>query len=165
MRRWADFQAAAPELAVLGQARIEQFGFVFLATVRSDGGPRVNPVEAHLVGDQLAFVLVPGSLKALDLQRDPRVYVHTPVLDAEHGTPGEFKLRARAVAIGDRPDRDEIAEAWSRLGAYRPPPDWKYFVLDVEGVAFHRYDEEEGVHLLVRWTPARGLERATRTYL
>jgi hypothetical protein len=47
--RWADFEEAAPELAALGRERIERFGFVFLGTIRSDGGPRINPVEAHLV--------------------------------------------------------------------------------------------------------------------
>ena len=165
MRRWADFEALVPELAALGRERIERFGFVFVATIRRDGGPRVNPVEAHLVGDDLALVMIPGSLKALDVRRDPRVFLHTPVLEPELGTPGEFKLRARAVAIENRRPRRQIAETWERAGGYRPPPDWEHFALDVESAAFHRYDEPAGVHHLLRWTPARGLERSTRTYL
>jgi hypothetical protein len=46
MLRWADFEVAASELATLGRERFERFGFLFVATVRKDGGPRVNPVEA-----------------------------------------------------------------------------------------------------------------------
>jgi Pyridoxamine 5'-phosphate oxidase len=72
MRRWADFEEAAPDLAALGRERIERFGFVFLGTLRKDGGPRVNPVEAHFVEGHLAVATIAGSLKALDLLRDPR---------------------------------------------------------------------------------------------
>lgn len=39
MRRWADLEEAAPELAALGRERIEQFRFVFIRTLRRDGGP------------------------------------------------------------------------------------------------------------------------------
>jgi Pyridoxamine 5'-phosphate oxidase len=165
MRNWADFEAAAPELAALGRERIEQFGFVFLGTVRGDGGPRVNPVEAHLVGPELALVLIRGTLKVFDLRRDPRAFVHTPVLEPQLGTPGEFKLRASAVAIDEPSLRRQVAETWEREGGYRPPPDWEYFALDVESAAFHRYDEARNVHQLLRWTPGRGLERSTRRYL
>jgi Pyridoxamine 5'-phosphate oxidase len=165
MRRWADFEAAAPELAALGRERIERFGFVFVGTLRKDGGPRVNPVEAHVVGAHLALVMIPGSLKALDLQRDPRAFVHTPVLEPRLGEPGEFKLRARAVAIEEGSLREQVAETWERECGYRPPPGWDSFALDVEGAAFHRYDEAAAVHHLLRWTPARGLERSMRTYL
>src|ERR671922_49142 len=97
MRRWADFEQEAPELAALGRERIEQFGFVFLGTVRKDGGPRVNPAEAFIVEGHLALSLIPGSLKARDLLRDPRAFLHTPVVDRHLGAPGEFKLRGHAV--------------------------------------------------------------------
>jgi hypothetical protein len=104
-----------------------------------------------------------GSVKALDLRRDPRAYLHTPVLDWERGTPGEFKLRARAVPVEDERLRTAIADAVEQRSGYRPPDDWHFFTIDVEGAAFHDYDEAEDVHHVKRWTPERGYEASTRT--
>lgn len=165
MPRWADFDDAAPELAALGRERIERFGFVFIGTIRKDGGPRVNPVEAHIVDGHLAVCMVRRSLKALDLLRDSRAFLHTPVVDRLLGTPGEFKLRARAVGIDDRALRDAVADTLERASGWRPPEDWHFFTMDIGAAAFLRYDEEAQVHRLMRWTPERGVETATRTYL
>ena len=55
MLRWADFEVAASELATLGRERFERFGFLFVGTVRRDGGPRVNPVEAYVVDGHLVL--------------------------------------------------------------------------------------------------------------
>jgi pyridoxamine 5'-phosphate oxidase-like protein len=165
MRRWADFEDAAPELASLGRERIERFGFVFVGTVRRDGGPRVNPAEAHIVQGHLCLCMLPRSLKALDLARDPRAFLHTPVLERQLGTPGEFKLRVRAVEIQDGALREAAADTVERRSGWRPAEDWRYFTVDVEGAAFHEYDEEAHVQRLHRWTAARGVETTTRTYL
>lgn len=160
--RWADFEQKAPELAALGRERIERFRFVFLGTLRADGGPRVNPVEAHLVEGELTHALMPTSVKGLDLLRDPRAYLHTPVLDAELGRPGEFKLRARALQV-EGALRDAIRDAVERFGGWRPPEDWLFFRMEIESAAFHEYDEAADVHVVKRWTPARGYEASTRT--
>ncbi len=161
--RWADFEEAAPELAALGRERIERFGFVFLATIRGDGGPRINPVEAHLVEGELTHALMNRSFKARDLLRDGRAYLHTPILDAASGAPGEFKLRARALPVSDAGFRSAIASAIEEAGGYRPPSDWHFFTIDVESAAFHDYDEAADIHHVKRWTPARGYEASTRT--
>jgi hypothetical protein len=165
MRRWADFEAEAPELAARGRELIERFGFVFVGTIRSDGGPRVNPAEAHVVERDLCLTMLPRSLKALDLARDPRMFLHTPVLERLLGTPGEFKLRARAAEVRDSALREQIAAAIERKSGWRPAEDWRFIAADVEGAAFLRFDEDEQVHRLLRWTPERGVEHSTRTYL
>jgi hypothetical protein len=165
MRTWADFEWAAPELAALGRERIEQFGFVFLATVRKDGGPRVNPAEAHIVEGHLALALIPWSLKARDLLRDPRAFLHTLVQDPRSGEPGEFKLRGRALEIAEHSLREAVANTVEWRSGYRPPEDWHLFTLDVESAAFLRYDAGAELHRMLVWTPERGLESSTRTYL
>jgi hypothetical protein len=154
----------AGALDALGGERIEQFGFVFVGTIRKDGGPRVNPVEAHLVEGHLALCMIRGSLKALDLLRDPRSFLRTPVLDAELGRPGELKLRARAVEVEDHALREAIADTLERKSGWHPPDDWHFFTLDVESAAFHRYDEEADLHHVLRWTPKRGVEASQRRY-
>jgi hypothetical protein len=160
---WAEFQQAAPELAVLGRERIERFGFVFLGTIRKDGGPRINPVEAHFVKGELTHALMKGSVKALDLLRDRRAYLHTPILSAATGEPGEFKLRARGLPVVDEATRGAIQDAVAERGGWRPPDDWHFFTMDLESAVFHDYDQTMDVHVVKRWTPTRGYEALTRT--
>jgi pyridoxamine 5'-phosphate oxidase-like protein len=160
--RWAEFEEAAPELAALGRERIERFGFVFIGTLRKDGGPRINPVEAHFVAGELAHALMKRSVKALDLLRDPRAYLHTPVLDAELGRPGEFKLRARARPIEDDALRSAVCDAVETRGGWRPPDDWHFFTIDVQSAVFHEYDQRADVQVVKRWTPERGYEALER---
>jgi Pyridoxamine 5'-phosphate oxidase len=142
---------------------VAQFGFVFLATVRKDGGPRVNPVEAHFVEGELTHALMPRSAKALDLLRDPRAYLHTPVLDAALGRPGEFKVRARAVKVQDESLRELIRDEVERSSGWRPAADWHLFRIQIEGAAYHEYDQGADVHVMKTWTPERGYESTTRT--
>jgi hypothetical protein len=125
----------------------------------------VNPVETFIVEGHLALCLIPGSLKAQDLLRDPRAFLHTPITDRHLGTPGEFKLRGRAVPIEDPALRDAVAATLERESGYRPPADWHLFTVDVESAAFHRYEPTSSVQHLTRWTPDRGLEVSERTYL
>lgn len=165
MRRWADFEESAPGLAAIGRELIEQFGFVFVGTIRKDGGPRVNPVEAWIVDGHLAVCMIWRSLKALDLLRDPRAFLHTPVTDRLLGTPGEFKARAKAIEIREDALREAVADTLERGSGWRPPERWHYFTMDIESAALHRYDEKDDVHHMVRWTPERGVEASTRTYL
>src|SRR6266567_15529 len=42
MFQWADFEAAAPELAAQGRELIESFRFVLAGTIRRDGTPRIS---------------------------------------------------------------------------------------------------------------------------
>ena len=53
---------------LLGSARTAK-----VATVRSDGRPHVVPVWFDLDGDDLIFTTWHASVKARDLQRDPRI--------------------------------------------------------------------------------------------
>jgi PPOX class probable F420-dependent enzyme len=56
---WRSFVTAGPRLAHIG-------------LTRADGRPHVTPVCFILDGDDLAFVLSPGSVKGKCLARDPR---------------------------------------------------------------------------------------------
>jgi hypothetical protein len=146
MLRWVDFEGASPELAALGRARFERFGFLFAATVRSDGGPRVNPVEAYVVQGHLVLNMMWHSLKANDLLRDPRVYLHTPITD-RLGAPGEFKLTGRALPIEDPALRHAAADAIEARIDWRPPERSHFFTIDVERAAFITYDEGGTKHV------------------
>lgn len=119
---WKDFAAAAPELAQTSRALLEQFGpgLAFLATVRSDGAPRLHPVCPVLSGGGLFVLITAESPKRADLERDGRYALQSfpqpkPGSDELYlaGTAVVVEEAARRAAIfGDakhRPDPSEIA--------------------------------------------------------
>jgi predicted pyridoxine 5'-phosphate oxidase superfamily flavin-nucleotide-binding protein len=120
MFQWANFEVAAPLLAAQGRELIERFRFVLVGTIRSDGTPRISPVEAHLVRGHLMLVMILGTLKARDLLHDPRILVNSPIIhpDDPHT---EFKLRGRVVEIQDRALREETADTIEATSGWRPP--------------------------------------------
>src|SRR5712691_9702081 len=95
MATWAEFAAAAPELAAFGAERFTQAEVAYLATVCGDGSPRVHPVTPFVGVGRLFLFTELYSPKARDLRRDGRYALHSLVTD-QHGTPGEFSVRRRA---------------------------------------------------------------------
>jgi hypothetical protein len=75
---WGEFAAARPDLAEAGRDLLYQFGvgLAFLATVRSDGGPRVHPI-CPLLTDVGIYAFVIPSPKQGDLRRDRRYSLHS----------------------------------------------------------------------------------------
>lgn len=47
--RWSELQRGQPGLAALGRQRLLEPGVVLVATIRSDGTPRISPVEPFLM--------------------------------------------------------------------------------------------------------------------
>ena len=151
---WADFEAAAPELAVTSRALLERWGCVLLGTIRRDGTPRISPVEAHIVRGELMLVLIAHTQKVVDVLRDPRVVLQSPVSDA--ADPGEeLKVRGRAVAVGDAAQRSATADAIAGASGWRPAASWRFFSLRLAAVA--HIDWRGGDMVLTRWDRDRGI--------
>src|SRR6266700_1529794 len=110
MFAWADFETAAPMLAAQGRELIERFRFVLVGTIRSDGTPRISVVEAHIVRGHLMLVMIPVTLNARDIVRDPRILVQSPITHQDDPQT-QFKLRARVVDIRDQALREATADA------------------------------------------------------
>ena len=81
MASWNDVTTEAPELAKRVQSRFAANKEVVLATLRKDGSPRISGIETMFVLDELWLGMMPESLKALDLQRDPRLALHSAPQD------------------------------------------------------------------------------------
>ena len=99
MLTWSQFKQTRPDLAEAGAALLYQFGvgLAFLATVRADGAPRVNPFCPLLVDDALLAFVVPGPKRA-DLRRDGRYAMHTfPPADNEDA----FSVSGIATRVAD----------------------------------------------------------------
>jgi Pyridoxamine 5'-phosphate oxidase len=71
-----------------------------VATLRKDGSPRLSAVEVMFDNGRLMVGMMPGSVKALDLLRDPRCSLMTTIADKDDLS-GEGKLFAHAAAWTD----------------------------------------------------------------
>jgi hypothetical protein len=147
MLTWAELEAAAPEIAGPGREPLERFQFLFFGTLTKDGSPRINPAEAYVIDGHLLTNMMERSLKALDLLRDPRVYVHTPVVSKD-GALGELKLAGRAAVLEDETLKRKLDDRFWELIEWRPDPASHSFEVLAERAAYHRYGDDE-MHL--RW--------------
>lgn len=111
MITWEQFAAEAPRIATIFARRHAATGnLCMLATIRSDGSPRISPMEPGFVDGHLVLVGMPGTSKFADLERDPRFCLHTATVDTQVGD-GDAKLWGRAVDLGDPSLLRSFAEA------------------------------------------------------
>ncbi len=84
MAAWTEFTDTAPRIAAIFTRRHAATGnLCLLGTLRSDGFPRISPMEPRVFEDQLWLVGMPGTTKFKDLARDPRFCLHTATVDPE----------------------------------------------------------------------------------
>ncbi|HEX4128118.1 MAG TPA: hypothetical protein VHX67_11105 [Acidimicrobiales bacterium] len=78
MKRWSEFAALRPDLAVPGRALLYLVGvgLAYMATTRPDGGPRLHPMCPLLTDDGMFAFIIP-SPKQRDLRRDGRYALHS----------------------------------------------------------------------------------------
>jgi hypothetical protein len=157
---WAEFEEAAPEIARLGRERFVRAGVALLGTLRRDGSPRISPVEPHFVSGHLLFAAMSWSVKARDLERDPRCVLHSAVSDPD-GSEDEFKLFGRAGRVEDQELREGDREAW---WVSRPPGSARVFDLSIERGVVVSWETERAEMLLRRWSPKLGLGEVRRSY-
>lgn len=92
MTTWREFTASAPRIAAIFTRRHAAAGnLCLMATLRSDGYPRISPIEPRVFEDRLWIVGMPDTTKFRDLARDPRFCLHTATVDTQV-TDGDAKL-------------------------------------------------------------------------
>ena len=112
MVTWAEFAAAAPEIASEGRRLLYALGGgkALLATVRGDDPPRIHPITVAIVGEGLYAFIIARSPKKLDLELDGRYALHTHM---DQAAPNEFALRGRARLVDDPEERGRVATGWA----------------------------------------------------
>jgi hypothetical protein len=138
--RWNAFAAACPELAELAATRFGADQLVLLGTLRPDGTPRISAVEPDIAGGDLMIGMIPGSVKALDLLRDPRATVHSWPPDNK-GERGDVKLYGRMVDVTDPDGKRAYQEAIFARTGWRPTEPYHCFALDVTSAGLVRFGE------------------------
>ena len=120
MLTWNAFAQAEPELAAACRGLMYQYGvgLAFLATVRSDGGPRVHPM-CPLIAESGLFAFLIPSPKRDDLHRDGRFAMHSFPADENEDA---FSLTGRADLIDDDRQRRALqAQFLEERGLTHPP--------------------------------------------
>jgi hypothetical protein len=162
MTTWNDVAIAQPDLAGRAAGRFEATGLAFMATIRTDGSPRLSGVEPLFALDELWLGMMPDGRKSADLRRDPRLALHNASVD-KAVTEGDAKVSGVALAV-DPDDADTFAAYRAAFAAEagEPPPPGPFDLwrVDVTGLAMIT---PGGDHLVIEsWRPDRGYRRIER---
>ena len=163
MVTWQQFADEAPVIATVFERRQRATGnLCMLATLRSDGFPRISPMEPRVFDGHLVMVGMPGTTKYRDLERDPRFCLHTATVDPFVGD-GDVKLWAEAVDLQDTNLHRRFADAlFEETGldlrgqAFTP-----FLVADITGASSIAY--EDGQLAITIWKPGEGERLVTKS--
>ena len=155
MPSWGEVEAEAPELAALARGFFDAHAHKTLATLRRDGSPRVSATEVDFAEGELWLGSMWRSLKALDLQRDPRFALHSGSDDPPEWR-GDAKIAGRVEEVTD-PER--IA-AISGEGA--PPGPSHLFRADIVELVVVRLGDPPDHIVIESWHTGRGVSRRER---
>jgi hypothetical protein len=101
---WGGLERAEPDFARRVRERFDAYKHKILATLRSDGSPRLSGIEAEFADGQITLGMMTGSLKAKDLQRDARLALHSgtedPPAKPDPGVVVDAKLSGLAREVG-----------------------------------------------------------------
>ncbi len=156
---WRELEIAAPEIARVGEERLDRARVGLLATLREDGSPRISPVEPYLSQGELLFGSLVWSLKTRDLRRDSRCALHSAITGPDNGEP-ELKLQGRALEAEGQ-IRDACQEGWWQA---QSPEAAIVFALRIERASLVKWDIAQGQMVVVRWSPDHGLTESRRSY-
>lgn len=117
-----DFQELtriAPDVAEPIAARFAQSGLGMLGTIRSNGAPRVSPIEVGPFEERLFVGMMPNSQKHLDAMRDPRYCMVTALAD-KGDTAGEGKLYGVLDLVTDPARSDAVLRHHAEANGFDP---------------------------------------------
>ena len=81
MASWREIEADGPDFAARARARFDAYKHKRWRRCGRTGSPRISGIEVQFKDGQVELGMMPGSLKAKDLQRDPRVALHSGTED------------------------------------------------------------------------------------
>ncbi|MER7570488.1 pyridoxamine 5'-phosphate oxidase family protein [Streptomyces sp. NPDC126514] len=153
---WAAFTAAEPALAKLVEERFGAYTHHVLATLRRDGSPRTTGLETRFLNGELWLGMMPGSLKALDLRRDPRFALQANPGDGTGMGGGDVRISGRAVEVHDPAEKARYGEE------VEPPEPFHLFRAELTEVVRTCVEDDKYLVLQV-WKPGEPLRLIKRT--
>jgi hypothetical protein len=100
MTTWDQLESAHPALATFAAERLCQPP-AYLATLQSNGKPRVHPVTPIIGSGHLFVFMEPTSPKGKDLRERGSYSLHNGVPPGTNGTEGEIHVSGTATSVED----------------------------------------------------------------
>ena len=123
MATWAEVENQSPPVAKLGRRLLLGPGRGFLATIRSDGSPRVQAICPVVRDGCLYAGIIKATPKYADLMRDGRYALHAPLADGD----AEFWLTGTAQLLSE----SETVRLMHRNPSWQMPVANALFHLDI----------------------------------
>jgi len=153
---WAALAAAEPDLATIVEERFTAFTHHVVATLRKDGSPRTSGLEVRFLHGELWLGMMPDSVKALDLRRDPRFALQANPGAGTEMAGGDVRIAGRAVEVGDPAEKARYTE---EVG---PPEPFHLFRTELTEVVRTRVEDDR--YLVVNvWRPGMPVRTLRRT--
>jgi len=153
---WAAFSAAEPDLAKTVEARFAAFRHHTLATLRRDGAPRTTGLEVRFLRGELWLGMMPNSLKALDLRRDPRFALQANPGEGTGAGGGDVRISGRAIEVEDPEEKAGYVEE------VEPPQPFHLFRTELTEVV-RTYVEDDTYLVAEVWRPGEPVRTLKRT--
>lgn len=147
-------EAEAPGLAARARAFLDAHVHKTLATLRRDGSPRVSGTEVDFAEGELWIGSMWGSVKALDLRRDPRFALHSASVDPPEWK-GDAKVAGRVEEVTDPTLKKS-------KGSEPPPGPFHLFRADIEELVVVRLGDPPDHLVIEAWHEGRGVARRER---
>ncbi|PWI17535.1 pyridoxamine 5'-phosphate oxidase [Streptomyces sp. Act143] len=153
---WSTFTTAEPGLAKVAEERFGAFTHHTLATLRKDGSPRTSGLEVRFLNGELWLGMMPDSLKALDLLRDPRFALQANPGEGQSMGGGDVRVSGRAVEVTDPVIKAAYGEE------VEPPEPFHLFRTELTEVV-RTYVEDEKYLVVQVWKPGEPVRTLKRT--
>jgi hypothetical protein len=159
MTSWSDVVQEVPEFAQAVQALFDAGRHKTMATLRRDGSPRISGTEASFKDGEVWLGSMWQARKALDLQRDPRLALHSASADPSVWK-GDAKLAGHAVEITDPAGLARFREGSEEE---MPPDPFHLFRIDITEAVLIGLGGDPPDHIVIQtWRPGRGVTRVER---
>ena len=162
MSSWTELEEAEPDFARRVKARFDLYRHKVIATLRKDGSPRISGVEASLDNGEVWLGMMPNSLKARDLQRDPRLALHSGTEDPKEDE-GMANVVVDAKLSGKAVEVDDVEEK-RRVGGVQgdDEPTFHLFKIDISEVVLISIGDPADHMLVETWHEGRDLKSTKR---
>lgn|GEM_PF-1336725 len=153
---WPTFVEAEPVMSALVRSRLDAAEHHVLATLRSDGTPRVNGTNVVFHEGDLLIGCMPRTRRADDLRRDPRCALHTAP-DLPTLPEGDARLDCIANQLSVERTKLVFQRLAADSGVHQDgePLDGDLFELRIRSASVVQVDAEQLT--VTAWTPGRGL--------
>lgn len=148
--RWSQIEARQPALAAIAHEHLIKPGVLLVGTTRRDGTARISGAEPLVLDGRLLLSMMQTSTKAHDLQRDPRILLHSPITTSDAAP--EIKVRGTAEPEPGLGTHHRYAEAVAAELGWRPVVGrFSLYDIDIDDVTYIGYAQENGAQHVARW--------------